>query len=70
MTTRRFKLTQAAIDAEPVIDEWGDDEEDLAVGYSMMRQLAESDETLIEVEPGVWRQSGGGSGPGNSGPGW
>lgn len=61
-----WKLTQQAI-GEPEIDQWEDQEEDLAVGYSMMRALAESDHTLVEIEPGVWRHTAGDLG--NSGPG-
>lgn len=51
----RWYLTQAAI-GEPEIDVREDDE-DLRLGYSLLRELARSDETLIEIEPGVWRHS-------------
>lgn len=63
-----WKLVQAAI-GEPRIDQWdpAPDGEDLTLGFSFMRALAEHDETLIEVAPSVWRHTG--SDPGNSGPG-
>lgn len=35
-----------------------DQEEDLSVGYSLLRALAEADHTLVEIAPGVWRHSG------------
>lgn len=50
-----WKLTQAAI-GEPEIDEWGIQEEP-ELGYSMLRELARSERTLVEIAPGVWRQS-------------
>ena len=31
--------------------------EDLRLGYSLLRALAEHDETLVEIAPGVWRHS-------------
>lgn len=34
-----------------------DDEEDLTLGYSLLRALAESEHTLVEIAPGVWRHS-------------
>jgi hypothetical protein len=34
-----------------------DEDEDLTLGFSLLRELAASDETLVEVEPGVWRAS-------------
>jgi hypothetical protein len=43
------------------IDDWGaftDKEEDLTLGYSMLRALAEAGEPMVEVGPGVWRDSG------------
>lgn len=65
----KWKLTRAA-SGEPDIDEWGA-EEDLTLGYSLLRALAESDRTLVEIAPGVWRQSWlEGGGVGSSGPGW
>lgn len=53
-----WRLTQAAID-KPAIDDWRDEdhEEDLAVGYSYLRALAESGFTLVEIAPGIWRHS-------------
>jgi hypothetical protein len=64
----KWKLTQA-VTGEPEIDEWQtEDDEDLSLGYSLMRALAESDHTLVEIYPGVWRQSS--PDVGNSGPGW
>lgn len=44
--------------AGPEIDDWSDCDEDLTLGYSMLRALAESDATLVEIEPGVWRHTG------------
>lgn len=61
-----WKLTQAAI-GEPEIDQWGEEGENLALGFSFLRALAEHDETLVEIAPGVWRHTG--HDPGNSGPG-
>ncbi len=61
-----WKLIQT-VTGEPEIDTWGGDDEDLSVGYSLLRSLAESDETLVEVSPGVWRHTG--PDLGNSGPG-
>jgi len=54
-----WKLTQKAV-GHPEIDQWSDgsDDEDLNLGYSLMRALAESDHTLVEVAPGVWRHAG------------
>jgi hypothetical protein len=50
-----WKLTQAAI-GKPEIDTIREDtEEDLTRGFSMLRELAESDETMVEIAPGVWR---------------
>lgn len=56
----KWKLTQSVI-GEPVIDVIRDTErhEDLTLGYSLLRALAASDDTLIEISPGVWRQSKG-----------
>lgn len=34
-----------------------DETEDLTLGYSMLRALAEHDETMVEIAPGVWRIS-------------
>lgn len=34
-----------------------DTEEDLTLGYSLLRALAEADFTLVEIAPGVWRHS-------------
>ena len=51
----RWYLTQKAV-GEPEIDV-RDDDEDLTLGYSIMRELARSDATLVEIAPGVWRQS-------------
>jgi hypothetical protein len=63
-----WKLTQQP-GADPEIDEWDDsDQEDLSLGYSLMRALADADHTLTEVEPGVWKQTG--HSAGNSGPGF
>jgi hypothetical protein len=67
-----WKLTQAAI-GKPQVDDWSDKdhEEDLSVGYSLIRALA-ADYQLTEIGPGVWRQN---SGEGavwipKDGPGW
>ncbi|WP_157437549.1 hypothetical protein [Actinoplanes subtropicus] len=51
------KLTQAAI-GEPEIDDWWDedDEEDLTVGYSLMKALA-AEYQLVQIAPGVWWHS-------------
>jgi hypothetical protein len=50
-----WKLTQAST-GEPEIDTFREDpEEDLSLGFSLLRALAESDETMVEIEPGVWR---------------
>ena len=35
-----------------------EDDEDLALGYSMMRALAEAGAGIEEIGPGVWRHSG------------
>lgn len=35
----------------------GPDDEDLTLGYSLLRALAESEYTLVEISPGVWRHS-------------
>lgn len=35
-----------------------DDDEDLTLGYSLLRALAEEDHALVEIGPGVWRHSG------------
>lgn len=52
----RWYLTQKVV-GEPEIDT-RDDDEDLTLGcYSIMRELARSDATLVEIAPGVWRQS-------------
>ena len=34
-----------------------DDDEDLALGYSLMRALAETGAGIEEIGPGVWRHS-------------
>lgn len=34
-----------------------DDDEDLRLGYSLLRELAEAGEALEEIGPGVWRHS-------------
>lgn len=34
-----------------------DDDEDLTLGYSIMRALAEAGESLEQIGPGVWRHS-------------
>jgi hypothetical protein len=47
-----WKLTQQAI-GEPEIDEW-DTEEEPKRGYSLLRELAQSDHTLVEIAPGMW----------------
>lgn len=54
-----WKLT-TDLCGEPMIDDWSanDAEEDLSVGYTMLRALAESEHTLVEIAPGVWRHSG------------
>lgn len=50
-----WKLTQA-VTGEPEIDTFREDrEEDLTLGFSLLRALAESDETMVEIAPGVWR---------------
>lgn len=51
-----WRLTQNAI-GEPEIDYRTPEDEDLALGYSLLRALAEHDRTMIEVSPGVWRVS-------------
>lgn len=49
-----WKLTRDAI-GEPQIDTFHDDpDEDLALGYALMRALAQADETATEIRPGVW----------------
>lgn len=54
-----WKLTQRLVDGDPVVEDWfRDDHEDLRLGFSLMRELAESDHTLVEIAPGVWRHSG------------
>lgn len=50
----RWYLTQKIV-GKPEIDVR--DDEDLTLGYSIMRELARSDATLVEIAPGVWRQS-------------
>ena len=65
-----WKLTQHDIDewdapGGEITRSWP--EEDLTLGFSFLRALAESDETLVEVAPGVWRHTG--PDLGNSGPG-
>lgn len=52
----KWKLTKDLC-GEPVIDSW-DDDEDLTLGFNMMRALAKADRTLVEIAPGVWRHSG------------
>lgn len=52
----RWYLTQKIV-GEPEIDVRDDDEEGLTLGYSIMRELARSDATLVEIAPGVWQQS-------------
>lgn len=48
-----WPLTAAAAEAgQPVLD---DDDEDLRRGYSLLAELARADETLVELQPGVWR---------------
>lgn len=51
----RWYLTQKVV-GEPEIDV-RDDDEDLTLGYSIMRELARSDATLVEIAPGVWRHA-------------
>lgn len=34
-----------------------DDEEDLSLGYSLLRALAEADHSIVEIADGVWRHS-------------
>lgn len=51
----KWYLTQAA-GGEPEIDVREEDE-DLRLGYSMLRELAAMDHGLQEVEPGVWWQA-------------
>lgn len=53
-----WKLTQAAI-GQPEIDTFReeDESEDLRLGFSLLAELARSDETLVEIAPGVWRHS-------------
>lgn len=34
-----------------------DADEDLTLGFSLLRALAESEHTLVEIAPGVWRHS-------------
>jgi hypothetical protein len=52
-----WKLTQQAI-GESQVEDWSDqDHEDLTLGYTLLRALAESDHTLVEIAPGVWRHS-------------
>jgi hypothetical protein len=36
-------------------------EEDLTLGYTFLRLLAEEDNTLVEIAPGVWRHGGSGA---------
>lgn len=51
-----WRLTRDAI-GDPYIECRDTDEtEDLRRGFSLMRELAMSDDTLYEIEPGVWRQ--------------
>lgn len=57
MTRRKWKLTRAATGGEPEIEEWGSGGDDLRLGYSLMRALAEDDARLIEIAPGVWHYS-------------
>lgn len=51
-----WKLTQA-IAGKPEIDNFHDADEDLTLGFSLLRALAEYDETLVEIQPGMWYQS-------------
>jgi len=51
----KWKLTTAPC-GEPMIDSW-DDEEDLTLGFNLLRALAEEGHTLVEIAPGVWRHS-------------
>lgn len=55
----KWKLVQRLVDGEgkPDIDAWDEDGEDLSVGYTLLRALAEEDHTLVEIAPGVWRHS-------------
>src|SRR5690349_1698730 len=65
----KWYLAQMAI-GEPEINV-REDEEDLTLGFSLIRALAESDDTLLEVAPNVWRHSWLVRGDvGNSGPAW
>lgn len=51
-----WRLTRDAL-GEPEIDYRTPEDEDLTLGYSMLRELARSDKTMVEVYPGVWRIS-------------
>jgi hypothetical protein len=51
----KWKLT-TDLCGEPMIDSW-DDDEDLTLGYSLLRALAEDEHTLVEIAPNVWRHS-------------
>lgn len=49
-----WKLTRDAMGA-PEVDTFRDDpDEDLALGYALMRALAEVDEQATEIRPGMW----------------
>lgn len=37
-----------------------DDDEDLTLGFSLLRLLAEAGQQLVEIGPGVWRHSAAG----------
>lgn len=50
----RWYLTQK-VAGEPEIDVRDDENEDLTLGYSLLRALAEHDQTMVEVRPGMWR---------------
>jgi len=51
-----WRLTRDAI-GEPRIEYRTPEDEDLTLGYSLLRALAESDRTMVEIADGVWRVS-------------
>lgn len=49
-----WKLTRDET-GEPAVDQFRDDpDEDLSLGYALIRALAEADETAVELSDGVW----------------
>lgn len=51
--TRLFGYTMRIVGAQAPPD----DDEDLTLGYSLLRALAEAGESIEQIGPGVWRHS-------------